>query len=201
MGVTRACSPSFFNVTSAFTESRILPLRFTLRPGATAIRAIPSGNATSVEEDVDPAAVVASGWNASFPPPNICPPTTSSRQGRLGRRLELESRRVLHLVSRGDVGAGSRVGGNAYAVAPVLVPGVGVRTKPPLSARRDERQHRAGHAQPAKTLGRAGRKSQRGHHGQPSGIRLTRSERIKTVLDQSRDVAESRGLSVARGVQ
>ena len=79
---------------------------------------------------------------------------------------------------------------DAHATAP-LAPTLACGRNRALSTGRDERQHRARHAQPAKALGRTGRKPQRGHHGQPAGIRLTAAERIKPVLGQAGDVAES----------
>ena len=46
-GVTRVCKPPSCSAISAFSESSILPLRFTFMPGASDTSAMPSDNATS----------------------------------------------------------------------------------------------------------------------------------------------------------
>ena len=120
------------------------------------------------------------------------------QQGRLGRGLELESGGVLKLVTRLHRAAGGRgIRHDLDAVAPIFVADVGVRAESSLPARRDERNHGAGHAHAAEALGRTRGESQRGHDGQTAGVRLAVAEGMEAVFDEARDVPESRGLAAA----
>ena len=134
---------------------------------------MPSGNATSDEDEVAPAAGVGSAWNASLPPPKICPPTTSSNRVAFGAASNSNpAAYCIWFRAAATVPRGGGVRHDAYAVAPALVPDIRMRTESALPARRDERHHGAGHTHAAEALGRPGRESQRGHDRQTAGIRL-----------------------------